>query len=155
MAEFIHSEFDCIDKITLTAGNVIDFSVIKHGLQLDCRLNQKVQNDYLIVTPNGAVDRKKAELPAFARWNWHGIFNSNILAISDPTLHFDGDIPIGWFSGTKYQNVAAFTADVVVKVASLIGIPANRIIFWGSSAGGFASISLAAASLVQMVKRIY
>ena len=26
----------------------------------------------------------------------------------------------------------------------MIGIPANRIIFWGSSAGGFASISLAA-----------
>lgn len=143
MAKIIHNEFNCIDSITLTADLISDFSVIMQGIQLDCRLNQKVKNDYLIVTPNGAVDRTKVELPAFARWNWHGIFNSNILAISDPTLHFDQNIPIGWFAGTKYQNVAAFVADVVVKVASLLDIPPNKIVFWGSSAGGFASISLA------------
>lgn len=143
MANFSHSEFQHINDIVLTEDPVSDFSVEVQGMKLECRLNQKVKNDYLIVTPNGAVDRKKLQLPAFARWNWHGLFNSSILAISDPTLYLDDSLPIGWFAGTKYQNTTTFAADTVLKVASLLGIPPSRIIFWGSSAGGYASILLA------------
>lgn len=144
MATFPYSKFQHIDDIVLTEDIVSDFAVEMQGIKLECRLNQKVKNDYLIVTPNGAVNRKTSELPAFARWNWHGIFNSNILAIFDPALYLNDNLPIGWFAGTKYQNITAFVADTVLKVASLLDIPPNRIIFWGSSAGGYASILLAA-----------
>lgn len=144
MATFPYSKFQHIDDIVLKEDIVSDFAVEVQGIKLECRLNQKVKNDYLIVTPNGAVNRKTAELPVFARWNWHGIFNSSILAISDPTLYLDDNLPIGWFAGTKYQKISAFVADAILKVASLLDIPPNRIIFWGSSAGGYASILLAA-----------
>lgn len=144
MATFPYSKFQHIDDIVLKEDIVSDFAVEVQGIKLECRLNQKVKNDYLIVTPNGAVNRKTAELPVFARWNWHGIFNSSILAISDPTLYLDDNLPIGWFAGTKYQKISTFVADAILKVASLLDIPPNRIIFWGSSAGGYASILLAA-----------
>lgn len=143
MANFPHSEFHDIESIELTEAPVSDLTINYQGMRLDCRLNQKVKNDYLIVTPNGAVDREKVALPAFARWNWHGIFKGSILAISDPSLYFKEDLPIGWFAGSKYLNTTSFVADVVCKIASLLQIPNQKIIFWGSSAGGYASILLA------------
>ena len=112
-------------------------------LDLGCRLNAKIQNDYLMVAPNGAVDREKLNLPVFARWNYHSIFNSTILSISDPVLLLDDSLRIGWFAGTKSFDVADFTSKVVVEVAKQLGIASDRIIFWGSSSGGFASILLA------------
>lgn len=143
MADFPHNKFSDIESIMLTEDTISDLTITYQGMQLDCRLNQKIKNDYLIVVPNGAVDRTKRQLPVFGRWNWHGIFNSNILAISDPTLYFKNDLRIGWFAGSKYLNITDFVADAVCKIAYLLGIPNNRIVFWNSSAGGFASILLA------------
>ncbi|WP_201604374.1 hypothetical protein [Psychrobacter immobilis] len=143
MTQFPHSEFRNIEDITLSEELVSDFCVLEGRLRLECRLNITMKNNYLIVMPNGAVDRKKNQIPAFARWNWHTVFNSNVLSISDPALYLDENLPIGWFAGTKDLDITSFVANVVVKVALLLKIPSNRIVFWNSSAGGYASILLA------------
>lgn len=143
MANFPHTVFSNIKEITLKEDSVHDFSVEEKGIKLECRINQKVKNDYLVVTPNGAVDREKYELPVFARWNYQNIFNSSILSISDPTLLLDDYLRIGWFAGTNQLNITQFVSEVVTKVADQLGIAQDRIIFWGSSSGGFASILLA------------
>ena len=100
MTQFPHSEFRNIEDITLSEELVSDFCVLEGRLRLECRLNITMKNNYLIVMPNGAVDRKKNQIPAFARWNWHTVFNSNVLSISDPALYLDENLPIGWFAGT-------------------------------------------------------
>lgn len=143
MANFPHTAFNNIKEINLNEGFLQDFSVEEKGVKLECRINQKVKNDYLVVTPNGAVDRKKYELPVFARWNYQNIFNSSILSISDPALLLDGYLRIGWFAGTSQLDIAQFVSEVVIKVADQLGVTHDRIIFWGSSSGGFASILLA------------
>ena len=144
MASFPHKMFSDISQIELTDDTVLDFCVKKDGIKLECRLNNKINsNNYLVVTPNGAVDRNKYTLPVFARWNYHSILNSPILSISDPALFLDDNLRIGWFSGTKDLDITQFTIDVVEKVAAKLGIAKERIIFWGSSSGGFASILLA------------
>ncbi len=143
MANFPHTAFHNIKEINLKEDFVQDFSVEQKGIKLECRINKKVRNDYLVVTPNGAVDRVKYELPVFARWNYHTIFNSPILSISDPALLLDESLRIGWFAGTQSLDVPQLTSEVVVKVADQLGISHDRIIFWGSSSGGFASILLA------------
>lgn len=143
MTKFSQVVFESVNDIRLSQEQVSDFSVIEHGIRLDCRLNTKIQNDYLIVAPNGAVDREKLDLPVFARWNYHSIFNSNILSISDPVLVLEDSLRIGWFAGTKSLDVADFTSKVVVEVAKQLGIKSDRIVFWGSSSGGFASVLLA------------
>lgn len=143
MTKFSQVVFESINDVTLSKEQISDFSVIEHDIRLDCRLNTKIQNDYLIVAPNGAVDREKLNLPVFARWNYHSIFSSTILSISDPVLLLDDSLRIGWFAGTKSFDVADFTSKVVVEVAKQLGIASDRIIFWGSSSGGFASILLA------------
>lgn len=143
MANFPHTSFNNITEINLSEDSVQDFSVKEKGLNIECRINQKIKNDYLIVTPNGAVDRKKYELPVFARWNYQNIFNSSILSISDPVLLLDDSLRIGWFAGTNQLDIAQFVSEVIIKVADKLGITHDKIIFWGSSSGGFASILLA------------
>lgn len=143
MTQFPHKEFKSINNIVLNEESVSDFCVLEDNLRLECRLNTTTRNDYLIVMPNGAVDREKVNLPAFARWNWHSVFNSNILSISDPALYLDENLPIGWFAGTQDLDITSFVAKVVSKVALLLKITPNRIVFWNSSAGGYASILLA------------
>lgn len=143
MTKFPRTAFESIEDIVLSEELVSDFSVIEDNIRLDCRLNTTVKNDYLVVTPNGAVDRKNVNLPVFARWNYHSIFNSPILSISDPALYLEDSLRIGWFAGTKSLDIAHFVSEVVTKVAEKLGIASDRIIFWGSSSGGFASILLA------------
>ena len=143
MANFPHIAFNNIEEITLNQDFVQDFSVKEKEIKLECRINQKVKNDYLVVAPNGAVDREKYKLPVFARWNYQSIFNSSILSISDPALLLDDALRIGWFAGTNQLDIAQFVSEVVIKVADQLGIAHDRIIFWGSSSGGFASVLLA------------
>ncbi|HCH27811.1 MULTISPECIES: hypothetical protein [Psychrobacter] len=143
MANFPHTIFNSIEEITFKKDLVQDFSVEEKDIKLECRINQKVKNEYLVVAPNGAVDRKKYELPVFARWNYQNIFNSSILSISDPALLLDDSLRIGWFAGTNQLDITQFVSEVIIKVADKLGITHDKIIFWGSSSGGFASILLA------------
>lgn len=152
MADFPHKKFEHINEITIAADPIFDFCVEQHGIRLECRLNQKVENDYLIVAPHGAIQRDEYPLPVFGRWNWDGIFKSNILTICDPSLYLDDELSVGWFAGTRYQNSPELIIDTVKKISQLLNISPNRIIFWGSSAGGYASILL--SSLIDGAKFI-
>ena len=153
MSSFPLLSFKNINDIELVDKPVVDIEVVTNGINLQCRLNRQSPNDYLIVAPNGAVDREKLSIPAFARWNWHGIFGAYILAISDPMLYYSDSLQIGWFASTKYIDVTSYTADVVKKIADELNISHERIIFWGSSAGGYSSILLASKIILRNLGR--
>ena len=142
MAAFPNLDFNHINELNLIDSPILDFNIESQGIKLNCRLNRQIQSDYLIVVPNGIVDRKQAVIPAFNRWNWLGVFKCTVLAISDPTLYLDSNINNGWFLGSKYLDVTSFVADTVVKISNLLGIDSKHIIFWNSGDGGYASILL-------------
>jgi len=99
---------------------------------------------YLFVLFSGARDPNKHPLPKFDRWTWAEKFDASILCISDPTLKLDQDrLNIGWYLGTEENDYLTHIAVWVSFVSSRLGIPTERVISYGSSAGGFASIMLA------------
>lgn len=101
---------------------------------------------FLFVLLPSAINRKKSSLPAFHRWKWavEGVFPGNVLCISDPTLELHNDLDIGWLLGNSESDASAELADFVVEIAASSEIPTQNIIFYGSSAGGFSALSLAA-----------
>lgn len=143
MAKPHHVAFDNIDQLVVERGQIADFTIGADGLRYDCRLNDRVGSDTLYVIFNGAVDRQKYEIPVFARWNWHALFNAPILALFDPALHLDPKLRIGWSIGTEAHDVAEQLANIARAVARQLGIADSRIICYGSSSGGFAAISVA------------
>lgn len=100
----------------------------------------------LFVMMPSAINRQKMILPVFSRWTWalKGIFPGSVLCIADPTLDLDDQLQLGWLLGNKEHCATAELAEFVVKFAQLQGIPNDKIIIYGSSAGGFAALALAA-----------
>ena len=135
--------FSSLADLTVERGGIFDFSVQINGLQYDCRFNEKQLGDRLYVVFNGAVDRQKYTVPVFARWNWHNLYNAPILAISDPILHLDPAIRMGWCAGSKLQDVPNGMVSLIDAFARKIDIEAGRIVCYGSSSGGFAAIAVA------------
>lgn len=100
----------------------------------------------LYVLMPSAVNRKKSVIPSFNRWTWakDGVFPGNVLCVSDPTLELHSDLEIGWCLGNKDHCATTELAEFVTCLAESKGIPAGRITIYGSSAGGFAALALAA-----------
>jgi predicted Rossmann-fold nucleotide-binding protein len=140
---FRGTTFDSLEALKIERGKVQDFSVTIDGFHYDCRFNERQPGDVLYVMFNGAVNQAEYDLPAFARWNWHGFFQAPILSIFDPTIYLDKNLPVGWFIGNREHDTTTMTARLIEAVAKQIGIAPGRVICYGSSAGGYTAITVA------------
>lgn len=63
------------------------------------------------------------------------------LSISDPSFYLDNELSIAWYAGNKKQPELQET---LARISKFVAekVEASRVIFFGGSAGGFASIQL-------------
>ncbi|MCS0630974.1 hypothetical protein NX786_16705 [Telluria mixta] len=103
-------------------------------------------NKKLFVMMPSAVERWRVRLPVFSRWTWasKGTFPGHVLCIADPTLEMHDDLGIGWCLGTSAHPAIDDIEHIIAKFALGKRISNENIVFWGSSAGGFASLALTA-----------
>lgn len=106
-----------------------------------CRLRVQPDGAYLNVQFHGNNQTRK--FPLFARWNYGKILGAHVLAIDDPTLSLDKDLTISWYLGTQEENAIDGVVNIALRCAEAIGISAERIVFSGSSGGGFAALQAA------------
>lgn len=119
--------------------------VVQDGdVPLPCRLKLLDGAQTLFVMLNGAVDREKTALPAFARWNWGKILGGHVLAVCDPTLYLDDQLRLGWFVGRETFDPMQTLLRTVDRVSRALQVDPGRVIFYGSSGGGFAALLAAA-----------
>lgn len=79
-------------------------------------------------------------LPAITGWKVTEGLDASILAISDPCLLLDQKLELAWHAGTSsvpLQFVYELVLNKIIKSLS-----PSRVIFWGGSGGGFASLYL-------------
>lgn len=103
----------------------------------------KSDSESLVIFLQGAVDREKIHPPVFHRWSWAKEINANVLTLNDPLLYRDKGLRIGWYIG-------AFNFDYIQKIGHFLrcfvrelGLDKRKIIFFSSSAGGYAAMALA------------
>lgn len=95
----------------------------------------------LFVILAGARNLKKHKLPKIDRWSWANDFPGAVLSIADPTLNVRPEsLQIGWYLGRNGEDWSKKIASLSSDLASQLGIRRDKIFFYGSSAGGFASI---------------
>lgn len=85
-----------------------------------------------------------ASRPSFSRWTWRDLFPGDVLCIADPTLDLHAQLKLGWMIGHRDNCATEALVPFIVNYARARGIPNRNIVFWGSSAGGFAALALAA-----------
>ncbi|WP_156925256.1 hypothetical protein [Nitratidesulfovibrio termitidis] len=105
------------------------------------------QSSALFVMLPGALDRKAITLPYFNRWMWahRGLFPGSVLCVADPTLERNSALRLGWFLGSETHDATEELACLIANFAECKGVARDEIVFWGSSAGGFAALALAAS----------
>lgn len=106
-------------------------------------LNLKKNSSKAIICGPSAIDAQKVTAPFFHRWSWAHRFSYSTIVISDPTLE-TGKFNIGWFLGTENEHFLVKCANIINKLLSQLEILSKDVIFYGSSAGGFSSMMMAA-----------
>lgn len=97
----------------------------------------------MIVFSPGFLDTRRYPYPYFQRMKWAEDFEETCIFLADPTLLL-GNTQIGWFIGDKKTHYLPTVAKYLGSLAKSHSIPPQNITFFGSSAGGFSSIGLAA-----------
>lgn len=136
-----------LNPTLLDALDGTNFVIADEEVDLPCRLKLLPGAERLFIMLNGAVDRSKP-LPVFARWNWGKVLGGHVLAVCDPTLFLDDELRLGWFVGNRTMDPMRALHRTAETVRTLLGIAADRMVFYGSSGGGFAAI-VAASGLPQ------
>lgn len=86
---------------------------------------------------HAAVDPDSTTLPIFVGQQLTEDLKANLVFISDPAL--DRGVPIGWFAGDNSHALQTDLVEVFKHIIHGLGDSKN-LIFFGPSAGGFASL---------------
>lgn len=118
------------------------------NVNLPCLYFKKIkQVKHLTILLSGFVNREKQSIPVFNRWSWSNKFPGDVICIADPTLELDENIFIGWYVGSKNYDLSLEITELIKNIAEAKKIPYSNIVFYGSSAGGFAALKF--ASLIE------
>lgn len=103
--------------------------------RIECYFHGSVSgDDYLYVFLAAAIKDMRR---IFHRWKWN--HNGNTLAVADPMATVHGITP-GWFFGTDLCDYRSEVAKLISDIAGALGVPNNKIVVYGSSSGGTASV---------------
>lgn len=108
-------------------------------LLLDFFLHNK-NSRTLVVSLHGAVDRNKGKPPRYEWWKTLKNTRYSTLFLSDPSLHTNPSLRLGWFLGNEKVNLFEKIAELAEQARRSIG--AEKIILTGLSGGGFAALQI-------------
>ncbi|MCQ2070578.1 MAG: hypothetical protein MJZ68_05575 [archaeon] len=119
---------------------------IRHHVVFDCFFESDGEGP-LSVYLNGS---RTGEVPEFKRWSYYKMFKGYTLNIADPMYSEHEELNFGWYWGDETHNYREYVADIVEKVAKILGGP--EIIMNGSSAGGGPAVYV--ANLLENAKAV-
>lgn len=139
-------EFAGTDQIDIPLTGLHQLRVRERGVPFEMLYKANPSSDCLIVFGQSALStRENLALPVYHRWTWFDDFpQAACLTLNDPTLYLSETLFGGWFQGTREHFYMEDGARIVARIAQQLGIPTSRIFFYGSSAGGFSSLMMAA-----------
>lgn len=112
-------------------------SVWHKGLPIELELSRE-RSETLLVVFHGALEHY-AVLPIFPGANVTSSLDVARVSLSDPSLYLSPTLPLAWFAGSQVQpDLQDVTTRLIEKLLKSTG--AKRLIFFGSSGGGFASL---------------
>ena len=115
------------------------------GLRLDYLWVPRPGARRMVVLFSGAAPRDRfAEPPVFQRWSWAPAFDAHCLFVSDPALWRDPGLSLGWYLGTEDHDPMPDILRTIDRLAAGAGLGRDRIWAYGSSAGGYGALRLAA-----------
>lgn len=123
-----------IDDIEEDLGSG-EYRFSEKGIIFQCLIQRK-DSDALYVFLNGAAGTAKKPGKSYHRWSWGNLINASIVNILDPMYDEYSELPIGWYWGTEDLNYRELMGSLIRKIADKLGCSYDKIVLYGSSAGG-------------------
>ena len=139
----IKTKYEDLDNLEYPKNELIYLIVEYENFDYEFLLRDLENSDKLTVLGSGAFNKTKnydRTKPLFNRWSW--TFDDSTLYYHDPTLYLADDIYAPWGLGTPEVWYLEKIAIITEKIAQLLSVKNNDILFYGSSAGGFTSLML-------------
>ena len=119
------------------------FSVAMDGLRFDCMFAPQ-KGEHLFVVLSGLRTPNRHPIPKFDRLTFTHLFPGSVLYISDPCHYLPAGPQTAWYLGTESIDGLNGLTQITQHVAQSLGLSSKQVISYGSSAGGFAAMQLAA-----------
>lgn len=133
----IMSESNMIELDNIAEQKNGKFRTEYKGTVYDCFYTADDSSDVLYIVLNGS--RNPGErLPIHKRWSYYKWFGGTVLNIADPMYTKFDSLLLGWYYGSKDECYAYHIAEMAQICADKLG--KSKIIFFGSSGGGYASL---------------
>ena len=144
----IPQEREVYDFYDLKADMLHDRFAVKYNKTVfECLLTlTEPSSEYMVVYLSNATRKKvngewNLKYPTFNRWSYFPFCNCNVLTIADPMLQEYDELELGWFYGNKEESYLEYISKIVKNIKKLLSI--RKIIFFSSSAGGYATLAIA------------
>jgi len=111
---------------------------------IDCFAHLSEGSEYLICAmPSAQSTKAEVQNPVFHRWSWYKRFdNISYISISDPAL-YKAKVAGTWFMSDTDTDIIEEISKFIRELVGIINIDLNKVIFYGSSMGGFGALMLA------------
>mgnify|MGYP005759906731 CR=1 FL=1 len=140
--------YDQMDEETFLSPRGQIYDILWNGVHYEFYICNRPNSSSAVIFGSGALS--PAQLPHFNRISWSTLIPETTIFYSDPTLYrFDPSgqsktLAIGWGYGTNDRWYLEEIAILLKKILGKLNIPLSNTLFYGSSAGGFMSMGLAA-----------
>ena len=117
-------------------GASTTYTIMLDDVPIDLRYDDR-GFDTTVVFFHAAITKAVRRYPVFSGATFSEDVAANRLFISDPSLYVDSRIKLGWYAGSSRQPKLQ---DALTEIISRFDGPDRRLVFFGASGGGFASL---------------
>ncbi|WP_444899537.1 hypothetical protein ACJJIX_06740 [Microbulbifer sp. VAAC004] len=101
------------------------------------------ESDHLVIYLNGSINRKIKQPPVFHRQSWTKDTPFSSIVISDKSVEINDSLELAWYLGKPNGSFLRSVVSAITKIRDSLKLRNNKIIFYGTSGGGYAGILLA------------
>ncbi|MGX6442307.1 glycosyl transferase family 2 [Neobacillus sp. K501] len=143
--EKIKIHYNQLERFQFPSPEPFILKVQWEGVEFDFLIKMKELSSHLIILGSGAMNyqEKRVKPPYFQRHSWIDDLEDSVIFYNDPTLYLGEELLLGWGQGTFdrfYLNDIADILEILIKKSQ---VPFKKVLFYGSSGGGFMSLILA------------
>lgn len=117
-------------------GASTTYTIMLDDVPIDLRYDDR-GFDTTVVFFHAAITKAVRRYPVFSGATFSEDVAANRLFISDPSLYVDSRIKLGWYAGSTRQPELQ---NALTEIISRFDGPDRRLVFFGASGGGFASL---------------
>lgn len=137
--DIVKKEYSSLAELEI--HNVAAEYVVYHsGIKFEFYYKPNDSSEILYVFSPGYLNRSTHTHPYYQRIKWFDVINRKGLILTDPTLNLSEVMGIAWMQGSSKEFYLEKYAEVIKTISLKIGISEDNTMFYGSSAGGFASL---------------